>query len=283
MRNGFSGGAPVSTHDSPITGKECIPCWQGAPWSGDSGGRDGSTLEWEKWSTIAGCCDNSLAFLKTALINCNAFIVLIAYGSGLHVNLPQRLSPPVLWLQRHAQPLVAPGVCYGRSNLAADDNATTAAAVALQQAWRAEGLEPGEVWHSPLQRCEHLALNLQAIEPVFTLKPNPDLAEMDFGNWEGLRWDAIARAEMNAWTADFWNHAPGGGESLAAMMARVNRALTAARSQSQATGQPVLWLTHAGVAQCAHWLITRGERQPTAKDWPSVKLAYGEWIRLPLR
>ena len=49
-----------------------------------------------------------------------------------------------------------------------------------------------------------------------------------------------------------------------------------------------LWVTRTAcflvdVAQCAHWLITRGERQPTAKDWPSVKLAYGEWIRLPLR
>ena len=36
-------------------------------------------------------------------------------------------------------------------------------------------------------------------------------------------------------------------------------------------------------AQGAHWLVTRGERQPNAKDWPSVKLAYGEWLRLPLR
>ena len=192
-------------------------------------------------------------------------------------------SSASLWLQRHAQPLVAPGVCYGRSNLAADDKATEAAAAAMQQAWLAEGLTPCEMWHSPLQRCEQLALSLHAINPVFIPKPAPDLAEMDFGNWEGLRWDAIARDEMDAWTADFWNHAPGGGESLAAMMARVGRALAVARTQSLATGQPTLWLAHAGVAQCVHWLITRGERQPTAKDWPSVKLGYGEWIRLPLR
>lgn len=204
-------------------------------------------------------------------------------NQDLALQSSQHPSPPTLWLQRHAQPIVAPGVCYGRSNLAADAKATVAAATALQQAWLEEGLAPGKVWHSPLQRCEQLALSLQALDAVFTLKADPDLAEMDFGDWEGQRWDAIARAEMDAWTADFWNHAPGGGESLAAMMARVGRALAAARVQSQATGQPVLWLAHAGVAQCAHWLITRGERQPTAKDWPSVKLGYGEWIRLPLR
>ena len=66
------------------------------------------------------------------------------------------------------------------------------------------------------------------------------------------------------------------------MMARITRALDAARQQARETGQPVLWISHAGVAQCAHWLLTRGQRLPLAKDWPSVKLAYGEWLRLPL-
>ena len=106
---------------------------------------------------------------------------------------------------------------------------------------------------------------------------------MDFGAWEGQRWDDIARSEIDAWTADFWHYAPGGGESLAQMMGRVQTALAAAQTQAAATGHPVLWITHAGVVQCAHWLVTRGERQPNAKDWPSVKLAYGEWLRLPLR
>ena len=187
-----------------------------------------------------------------------------------------------LWLQRHAQPLVAPGVCYGRTDMAADDKATTAAAQALQSAWTAEALPVGTVWHSPLQRCTQLAAALQTQAPAFQLRACNDLAEMDFGAWEGQRWDGIAREEMQAWTADFMAYAPGGGESLATMMVRVTRALDAARQQARETGQPVLWISHAGVAQCAHWLLTRGQRLPLAKDWPSVKLAYGEWLRLPL-
>ncbi len=187
-----------------------------------------------------------------------------------------------LWLQRHAQPLVAPGVCYGRTDMAADDKATAAAAQALQNAWTAEALPAGTVWHSPLQRCTQLAAALQTQAPAFQLRACNDLAEMDFGAWEGQRWDGIAREEMQAWTADFMAYAPGGGESLATMMARVTRALDAARQQARETGQPVLWISHAGVAQCAHWLLTRGQRLPLAKDWPSVKLAYGEWLRLPL-
>ncbi len=187
-----------------------------------------------------------------------------------------------LWLQRHAQPLVAPGVCYGRTDMAADDKATAAAAQALQSAWAAEALPAGTVWHSPLQRCAQLAAALQTQAPAFQLRACNDLAEMDFGAWEGQRWDGIAREEMQAWTADFMAYSPGGGESLATMMARVTRALDAARQQARETGQPVLWISHAGVAQCAHWLLTRGQRLPLAKDWPSVKLAYGEWLRLPL-
>lgn len=187
-----------------------------------------------------------------------------------------------LWLQRHAQPLVGPGVCYGRTDMAADDKATAAAAQALQSAWTAEALPAGTVWHSPLQRCTQLAAALQTQAPAFQLRACNDLAEMDFGAWEGQRWDGIAREEMQAWTADFMAYAPGGGESLATMMARITRALDAARQQARETGQPVLWISHAGVAQCAHWLLTRGQRLPLAKDWPSVKLAYGEWLRLPL-
>lgn len=188
-----------------------------------------------------------------------------------------------LWLQRHAQPLIARGICYGRTDMAADDKATAAAAQAMAAAWRAEVAAPVMLWHSPLQRCEQLAHAASALEANFTPYQAPDLAEMDFGTWEGVRWDDIDRAQVNAWAADLWNYAPGGGETLAQMMARVAAAMQAARAWALATQQPVLWITHAGVIQCAHWLATRGDRQPQAKEWPSVKVGYGEWIRLPLR
>lgn len=188
-----------------------------------------------------------------------------------------------IWLQRHAQPLVAPGVCYGRTNLAADAKATAAAAQALTAAWRAEAGAPVALWHSPLQRCEQLAIATQALDSDFILKTDPRLAEMDFGDWEGTRWDDLPRSALDAWTTDFWNYAPGGGESLAQMMARVAAALAAAHAQACTSQQPQLWITHAGVIQCAHWLTTRGARQPAAKEWPSVKVGYGEWLRLPLR
>ena len=58
-----------------------------------------------------------------------------------------------LWLVRHAQPLVAPGVCYGALDLRADPAATADSAQRL-----AAALPPRlSASHSPLQRCEQLA------------------------------------------------------------------------------------------------------------------------------
>ena len=127
-------------------------------------------------------------------------------------------APARLWLVRHAQPLVAPGVCYGRLDLPADAAATAASAQALAAAL------PASVrlaHHSPLQRCEQLAQALQALRPGLALKPEARLQELDFGTWEGCAWDAIGRAPVHAWTADFAHHRPGGGESLAHMLGRV--------------------------------------------------------------
>ena len=44
---------------------------------------------------------------------------------------------------------------------------------------------------------------------------------MDFGAWEGVAWHDISRAHVDAWAADLPHYAPGGGESLASMLQRV--------------------------------------------------------------
>ena len=189
----------------------------------------------------------------------------------------------ILWLQRHARPLVPAGQCYGRSDLVADAHATVQAAQAMATAWHAEGHRPMQLWHSPLQRCQQLAHALQSSTQVSAMHGRADLVEMDFGTWEGRPWDDIALAELDAWTTDFWAYAPGHGESLSRMMERVSRALARARTHIATHQQPLVWITHAGVIQCVHWLVTRRGDRPSAKEWPSIHVGYGEWICLPLR
>ena len=185
------------------------------------------------------------------------------------------MAAPRLWIVRHARPLVVQGICYGALDMAADAAATADAARALAQV-----LPPGiAAWHSPLQRCAQLAQALLTLRPDLAPHSDARLAELDFGAWEGRRWDAIAPADYDAWTARFAHYRPGGGESLDAMLQRVQAALRQAR---EAPGDTV-WITHAGVARCVHWLITEPPGTlPGAAQWMAPAPAFGAWTTFDL-
>lgn len=180
-----------------------------------------------------------------------------------------------LWLARHAKPLIDPGICYGRQDVAADATGTAECAQAL-----AKLLPTGiRVSHSPLQRCAQLAQALHHLRPDLALTSDTRLQEMDFGAWEGRAWQDIAPAELQAWTDAFAGHAVGGsGESTSQVMARVASAFDELRGEAD-----TLWITHAGVIRAAE-LIARGARQISqAVDWPKNAPAYGQWCTLELK
>ena len=187
-----------------------------------------------------------------------------------------RTPPPALWLLRHAQPLIAAGVCYGQLDVPADPSAT------LQAGMRFATMLPpsARVRYSPLQRCEQLAQAIQAPEPL--LISDSRLQEMNFGHWEGQTWNDIGRAAVDAWSHDLYHHAPGGGEALATMLQRVRHALQDSwLHDSQLGTRDVVWITHAGVVRCVHWLLRYGGAQPTAQDWNLPAPAFGQWQQLP--
>jgi alpha-ribazole phosphatase len=115
-----------------------------------------------------------------------------------------------LILVRHPQPLVAPGVCYGSTDLAI-------APGQLEQTLAALQLPAGlPVYSSPLRRCAELAACLDTA-PIYDSR----LAEMHFGTWEMQPWDAVPRAAIDAWAADMVHYRPGGGESVLQMAERI--------------------------------------------------------------
>lgn len=177
-----------------------------------------------------------------------------------------------LWLVRHARVALPEGICYGVSDVAVDAALNEAAASQLAQALP-QGLR---AWHSPLQRCELLALALQDLRPDLASKPDARLRELDFGRWEGQPWSTVGRAPMDAWLADFAHARPGGdGESVASLMQRVGSAFDA----WQEGGEDAIWLTHAGVIRAVR-LLARGVRAaPSAADWPADAVAFGSaWV-----
>jgi alpha-ribazole phosphatase len=149
---------------------------------------------------------------------------------------------------------VAEGLCYGRSDLPlAADPAACAAALRPQ-------LPAGlPLFSSPLLRCRALAERLHPA-PSFDAR----LMEMDFGAWELRAWDAIERAQLDAWAADPLGFAPPGGESVAAMRARVRDFLAGL------AGDAVL-VTHAGVMK----LVCAEIRGLQPADWLGLGFAHG--------
>ncbi|HEX8610438.1 MAG TPA: histidine phosphatase family protein [Telluria sp.] len=118
-----------------------------------------------------------------------------------------------LHLVRHLAPQVAPGVCYGRTDLAVDPELQALALPAL----RASLPAGAPIFSSPLRRCAGLAQALGGDAVQY----DPRLAELDFGDWEMRRWDDIDRAGVDAWAADMAGYRPGGGESVTDMARRV--------------------------------------------------------------
>ncbi|MFZ4625208.1 MAG: histidine phosphatase family protein [Rhodoferax sp.] len=177
-----------------------------------------------------------------------------------------------LWLVRHAQSLIEAGVCYGALDLPADVAATRAAAQAL-----AEVLPPAAaVISSSLQRCELLAQTLYGLRPDLPYKTEVRLREMNFGCFEGQRWDCIGAPAYAAWTADFWQHRFGGVENVADFLSRV----ASVWDTPVRPGQPQVWITHAGVIRAAT-LLSQGIRQlDQAQQWPAGAPGFGQWCRL---
>jgi broad specificity phosphatase PhoE len=74
-----------------------------------------------------------------------------------------------------------------------------------------------------------------------------DLREVDFGQWEGKRFDEIAAGypdEVKQWGEHFEDFTFPGGESVEAFMERVRRAADRA---AQDPAETVLAVTHGGV------------------------------------
>ena len=176
-----------------------------------------------------------------------------------------------LWIVRHARPLIAAGVCYGVLDVQADAAATDQAARELADTLPKEVL----LRVSPLTRCQQLARALCALRADLRAHTDPRLREMDFGCWEGVAWDAIPQAALQAWTDDFGKHRFGGAESSNEVLARVGRAW------DEDHGAPdTVWITHAGVARAARLLADGVHVLTRADQWPLQAPGYGQWLQI---
>lgn len=177
-----------------------------------------------------------------------------------------------LHLVRHPRPDVEPGVCYGASDLAAPD----AELAQVHAALRAAGL-PGAlpVYASPLLRCAALARRLRPQRLVLDAR----LAEMNFGDWELRRWDAIPRADIDAWAANLLHYRPGGAENVLDVARRVAAFMDDLRRSAV---QEALLVCHAGTIRLLTSMRAGLTLEQAALDAARAphRIGYGDIIML---
>lgn len=144
-------------------------------------------------------------------------------------------------LIRHTAVAAAPGTCYGQQDVPLAEPVGDA----FEQV--AQRLPPVDaVATSPLQRCARLAQWLAQREGV-PLHSDERWRELDFGAWEGRRWDSLERHGLDRWALDPWGFAAPQGESVRAMHLRVRAALAALRVKADLNGwQRLAVVTHGG-------------------------------------
>lgn len=167
-----------------------------------------------------------------------------------------------LYLIRHPKVAVAPGVCYGRSDVPLVTPVETLAAQLREQL-------PGQfaLLSSPATRCLTLARALG------TPQIEPRLQEIDFGIWEMQPYDSINRSLIDAWAADPMHFRGHGGESVAQMAQRAVAALDEALHDE--TGDLVI-VAHGGPLRA----IAGHLRGLAATDWMQLDFACGSLTTL---
>jgi len=143
-----------------------------------------------------------------------------------------------IYLIRHTTPAVEKGICYGQSDIPLADSFQNEAAKLLEYLPK----DFDAIYSSPLSRCHILAASIAT-----NLKTDNRLCELNFGDWEMKKWDAINQAELNHWMQDFVNVKVPNGENLIELNHRVNHF---ADEMIKTDLSKVGVVTHAGVIRC---------------------------------
>lgn len=129
---------------------------------------------------------------------------------------------------------------------------------------------------SPRRRALDTATALVAGTDVFC-EIHPDWAELDFGDWDGCRFDELPAAELAGFYEAPDQVLPPNGESWAAFALRIETQLHRLLDEDEGNG-PVLVVSHAGVLRLA---LSQICGIPLALLW-TLRIDHGTRLRLRL-
>ena len=164
-----------------------------------------------------------------------------------------------IYLVRHTTPDIEKGICYGQ----ADINLVNSYEDEFKEIHQKLKNINLPIISSPLKRCTLLANSLGA----FTTSPL--LMELDFGEWELKKWDAISSKEIQPWMDDFVNVKVTNGESYIDLQKRVLNTFTSIKESS-------IIVSHAGPIRVILAHLSNTE----LKDSFNIKVNYGDVFKI---
>ena len=149
-----------------------------------------------------------------------------------------------IYLIRHTKPLIAAGVCYGQLDCPVGDDYQQQFAKVSRYF---KDKRVNAVYSSPLQRCAKLAEDLAKSHINQPVIYNDAFKEINFGDWEGEKWDDIARVQIDAWNKNRLHFQFPNGETPAQFHERVFQAWTEFVASLPAVSQNIIIVAHSGV------------------------------------
>ena len=193
-----------------------------------------------------------------------------------------------VYLVRHTSVDVAPGTCYGQTDvpLRASFQVEAAAykkdhqdtlrasfqeeAEACKKALQDTGMRFSRIYTSPLSRCTRLAAYCGFPEA----ERDERLKEMNMGEWEMQRFEEITDPRIQEWYDDYLRVRTTGGESFMDVLARVSDFF----DHLDRTSGPALVFAHGGVLVAAQVYAGKVKLEDAMKALPP----YGGMVEIDL-
>ena len=144
-------------------------------------------------------------------------------------------------LVRHTKVNVVPGMCYGNTDVDVASSFEEEAERVRQALLKHEF---DAIYSSPLQRCRKLALYCGYENMLLDER----LRELNFGRWEGQRWDEIQDPRLQEWYDDWLSMPAGGAESF---LQQYNRVSSFMDDLKETKSRSVCVFTHGGTIRAA--------------------------------
>lgn len=174
-----------------------------------------------------------------------------------------------VYLVRHTSVDVAPGTCYGQTDVplrASFQEEAEACKKALQDT----GMHFSRIYTSPLSRCTRLA----AYCGFPGAERDERLKEMNMGEWEMQRFEEITDPRIQEWYDDYLRVRTTGGESFMDVLARVSDFF----DHLDRTSGPALVFAHGGVLVAAQVYAGKVKLEDAMKALPP----YGGMVEIDL-